>query len=66
MAAEPSNARTMSGLMLSVAEKLGIAEYRSTGQLHIPVDQYNFNLCKRYVTNGISMFVADSPPKGWR
>ena len=66
MAAEPSNARTMSDLMLRVAEKLGIAEYRSTGQLHIPVDQYNFNLCKRYVTNGISMFMADSPPKGWR
>ena len=66
MAAEPSNARTMSDLMLRVAEKLGIAEYRSTGQLHIPVDQYNFNLCKRYVTNGISMFMADAPRKGWR
>ena len=66
MAAEPSNARTMSDLMLRVAEKLGIAEYRSTGQLHIPVDQYNFNLCKRYITNGISMFMADSPRKGWR
>ncbi|KKN05687.1 hypothetical protein LCGC14_1084860 [marine sediment metagenome] len=66
MAAEPSNARTMSDLMLRVAEKLGIAEYRSTGQLHIPVDQYNFNLCKRYINNGISMFMADSPPKGWR
>jgi hypothetical protein len=56
----------MSDLMLRVAEKLGIAEYRSTGQLHIPVDQYNFNLCKRYITNGISMFMADSPRKGWR
>ena len=66
MASEPSNARTMSDLMLRVAEKLGIAEYRSTGQLHIPVDQYNFNLCKRYVTNGISMFMADAPRKGWR
>ena len=66
MAAEPSNARTMSDLMLRVAEKLGIAEYRSTGQLHIPVDQYNFNLCKRYIINGISMFMADAPRKGWR
>ena len=66
MASEPSNSRTMSDLMLRVAEKLGIAEYRSTGQLHIPVDQYNFNLCKRYINNGISMFMADSPPKGWR
>ncbi len=66
MASEPSNARTMSDLMLRVAEKLGIAEYRSTGQLHIPVNQYNFNLCKRYIINGISMFMADSPVKGWR
>jgi len=66
MASEPNNARTMSDLMLRVAEKLGIAEYRSTGQLHIPVDQYNFNLCKRYIKNGISMFMADSPVKGWR
>ena len=66
MAAEPSNSRTMSDLMLRVAEKLGIADYRSSGQLHIPINQYNFNLCKRYVTNGISMFMADSPRKGWR
>ncbi|KKN68763.1 hypothetical protein LCGC14_0447830 [marine sediment metagenome] len=66
MAAEPSNAKTMSDLMLRVAEKLGIAEYDSVGRLHIPVDQYNFNLCKRYITNGIVMFMADSPPKGWR
>lgn len=66
MAAEPSGAKTMSDLMLRVAEKLGIAEYRSTGQLHIPVDQFNFNLCKRYVNNGIGMFMADQPPKGWR
>ena len=66
MAAEPSGATTMSDLILRVAEKLGIAEYRSTGQLHIPVDQYNFNLCKRYVNNGIRMFMADAPRKGWR
>ncbi|MCK5615808.1 hypothetical protein KAR91_78820 [Candidatus Pacearchaeota archaeon] len=66
MASEPSNATTMSDLMLRVAEKLGIAEYTSTGQIHIPVDQYNFNLCKRYINNGIRMFMADSPVKGWR
>jgi len=66
MANEPSGASTMSDLMLRVAEKLGIAEYRSTGQLHIPVDQFNFNLCKRYVNNGIRMFIADAPRKGWR
>jgi len=66
MAAEPSNATTMQDLMLRVAEKLGIAEYRSTGQIHIPVDQFNFNLCKRYIKNGIKMFMADAPRKGWR
>jgi len=66
MASEPSGATSMSDLMLRVAEKLGIAEYRTAGQLHIPVDQYNFNLCKRYVNNGIRMFMADAPRKGWR
>jgi len=64
--AEPSGASTMSDLMLRVAEKLSIAEYDSAGRIHIPVDQYNFNLCKRYVQNGIRMFMADAPRKGWR
>lgn len=63
---EPSGATTMSDLMVRVAEKLGIAEYTSTGEIHIPVDNYNFNLCKRYVNNGIRMFMADAPRKGWR
>lgn len=63
---ESSGATTMSDLMVRVAEKLSIAEYTSTGQIHIPVDQYNFNLCKRYIQNGIRMFMADAPRKGWR
>lgn len=66
MAAEPSNVLTMTKLMKLVAEKLGVGEYRSTGQLHVPVDQYNFELCKQYITNGIAMFMADAPRKGWR
>lgn len=66
MAAEPSGASTMSGLILRVAEKLGIAEYTSTGLIHVPTDQFNLNLCKRYVNNGIRMFMADAPRKGWR
>jgi hypothetical protein len=52
--------------MLRVAEKLGIAEYDSVGRPHIPVNQYNFDLCKQYVQNGIRMFMADAPRKGWR
>ncbi len=64
--AEPSGALSMSDLVLRVAEKLGIAEYTSAGLIHIPVDQFNFNLCKRYVNNGIRMFMADAPRKGWR
>ncbi|MCK5608883.1 hypothetical protein KAR91_43825 [Candidatus Pacearchaeota archaeon] len=66
MASEPSGATTMQDLMLRVAEKLGIAEYTSTGVIHIPVDQYNLKLCKRYINNGIRMFMADAPRKGWR
>jgi len=66
MAVEPSGASTMQDLILRVAEKLGIAEYTSAGLIHIPTDQFNFNLCKRYVNNGIRMFMADAPRKGWR
>ena len=64
--AEPNRASTMSDLVLRVAEKLGIAEYTSAGLIHVPTDQFNLNLCKRYVTNGIRMFMADAPRKGWR
>jgi len=63
---EPSGASTMSDLVLRVAEKLGIAEYTSAGLIHVPTDQFNLNLCKRYVNNGIRMFMADAPRKGWR
>lgn len=64
--AEPNRASTMSDLVLRVAEKLGIAEYTSAGLIHAPADQFNLNLCKRYVNNGIRMFMADAPRKGWR
>jgi len=64
--AEPSGVLTMQDLMVRVAEKLSIAEYDSVGRIHIPVDQYKFNLCKRYINNGIRMFIADAPRKGWR
>lgn len=64
--AEPDRALTMSDLVLRVADKLGIAEYTSTGLIHVPTDQFNLNLCKRYVNNGIRMFMADAPRKGWR
>ena len=64
--AEPSGALSISDLVLRVAEKLGIAEYTSTGLIHVPTNQFNLNLCKQYVNNGIRMFMADAPPKGWR
>jgi len=64
--AEPNRVSTMSDLILRVAEKLGIAEYTSAGLIHVPTDQFNLNLCKRYVNNGIRMFMADAPRKGWR
>jgi len=66
MAAEPNRATTMQDLVLHVAEKLGIAEYTSAGLIHVPTDQFNLNLCKRHINNGIRMFMADAPRKGWR
>ncbi|KKN55894.1 hypothetical protein LCGC14_0577850 [marine sediment metagenome] len=66
MASEPSNAKTFYDLIIHVAEKLHIVDYRSNGTLLIPTDQYGFELCKRVVNGGIEMFITDCPEKGWR
>ena len=66
--AEPNAALTYSDLILAVAEQLGLASYGSTGTsvAAIPTDAFELDKCKRYVQDGIRMFMADSPPNGWR
>jgi len=64
---EPNRALTFYDLILDVAEELHIADYRSSdGTKIIPNDQFNFELCKDIVNDGVSMFMDDSPRKGWR
>ena len=65
--AEPSGALKFYDLLVDVAKQLSVADYDSTlGTIIIPTDQYNFEICKKIVSDGISMFMSDSPVKGWR
>ena len=66
--AEPTSALSLYDLILRVAREAGIAYYGSSGNepAMIPVDYHDFELCKRIVNDGIRMFIADAPLKGWR
>jgi len=66
--AEPTSALSFEDLVKRVAELLQIADWDTTdGTLVVPVtDKYSLDLCVRCVNNGIRMFIADAPPKGWR
>ncbi|KKL26009.1 hypothetical protein LCGC14_2399580 [marine sediment metagenome] len=65
---EPTSALSFEDLVKRVAELLEIADWdTSDGTLVVPVtDKYSLEQCIRYVNNGIRMFIADAPPKGWR
>lgn len=65
---EPTSALSFEDLVKRVAEVLEIADWDITnGTLVVPVtDKYSLEQCIRYVNNGIRMFIADAPPKGWR
>ena len=65
---EPTVALTYQDLILVVAEQLGIAYYGPNGDqiAQIPVDAYELDRCKRFVQDGIRMFISDAPPDGWR
>lgn len=65
---EPSSAMSFSDLILRVAREAGIAYYGSDGseKAKIPVNEHDIDLCKKIVNDGIRMFIADAPIKGWR
>ncbi len=65
---EPTSALSYYDLILRVAREAGIAYYGSSGseRAMIPVDEHDLDLCKQTVNDGIRMFIADAPPKGWR
>ncbi|KKL84758.1 hypothetical protein LCGC14_1961510, partial [marine sediment metagenome] len=66
--AEPTSALSFEGLILRVAREAGIAYHGSSGteRAMVPVDAHDLDLCKRIVTDGIRMFIADAPENGWR
>ena len=65
---EPTSALSFEDLILRVAREAGIAYHGSSGAepAMIPIDEHDIDLCKRIVIDGIRMFIADAPPKGWR
>jgi hypothetical protein len=65
---EPNAALSYGDLILNVAEQLGVAYYGPNGDqtAQVPVDAYTLDKCKRFVHDGIRMFMADAPPNGWR
>jgi hypothetical protein len=66
MAAVPKTALTFDSLVLRVAERLGIAEYRSDGTAMLPVTNL-FSLSKacEMVQRGVGMLFDASPNEGW-
>ena len=65
--AEPTTAMTFSDLVIAVAVALQIQHIDpATGVYAVPVDKQDLAMCKHIVNNGIRMFVADAPSKGWR
>lgn len=66
--AEPTAALTYQDLIIAVAEQLGVAYYGAAGDeaAQVPTDAYELDRVKRFVQDGIRMFIADSPPAGWR
>lgn len=65
---EPTNIYSYEDLIKKVAREAGIAYHGSAGneRAMIPVDAHDLDLCKSIVDDGIKMFVADAPAKGWR
>jgi hypothetical protein len=65
---EPNSALTFGDLILTVAERLGVAYYGVNGDevAQVPTDAFTLDKCKRYVYDGIRMLMADAPPEGWR
>jgi hypothetical protein len=65
---EPTAALTYGDLIIAVAEQLGVAYYGPNGDqiAQVPTSAYELDRCKRFVQDGIRMFMADAPLTGWR
>ena len=65
---EPNSALSVEALVLRIAREIGVADYGTSGQgmAMIPVDPHDLDMCRRIVREGIRMFIASAPVKGWR
>lgn len=68
MSTEATSALTFGDLIKEVARSIGVGYYGVLGDeaLQVPVNAYDLDETSRLVNNGIRMFIADSPPGGWR
>lgn len=66
--AEPTGVLSFEDLVMRLAELLEVADWDTTdGTMLVPVtNKYSLEQCVRYANNGIRMFIADAPPKGWK
>lgn len=65
---EPTSALSIEDLVLRVARESGIAYHGENGQERamVPIDPHDLDLCLRIVNDGLRLFVASTPQKGWR
>ena len=68
MSTEPTGSLTFEDLIVEVALALGVAYYGTNGdeEPQIPQNTHDLAECKRYVNNGIRMFISNAPSNGWR
>jgi hypothetical protein len=63
----PATALTLDQLTRKIAEKLGVASYRTDGTVYLPVDSpFNLEKCIERVNQGIQLFIDGAPREGWR
>lgn len=65
---EPTSAQNFGTLIGTVAYKLGISNYGTSGTAApaIPTDPHNLAICQTIVNDAIRMLIADAPaPSGW-
>lgn len=66
MAAVPKMAETFDSLVLKVAERLGVADYRTDGTPMLPVsDPFKLSKACEMVQRGVNMLIDASPAEGW-
>ena len=66
--AQPTSNLSYQELLRKIANKAGIAYTGALGDQRplIPVDEYNLGYCKDIAEDGIRMFIADAPKRGWK